>query len=545
MDLKKAVCISSVVIMLLALCPCPVCADEDQLKSADNLFRQRNYSAADDIYREVFINNKKGPVAERALFGMAKSDYRLKRYNMAHMNADRFLLAYPQSVYVNDVFLLLGYIFMYDHKMDQAERYFERVSGPLKPLGDIGRAEVALRSDNVAAAETIIGAVDKKDLEYNPRALYVRAAILSKKGIHKEAVNIISKVLNATLKEEDLRAEKALILFNASLYNETEKLCKSIIADPASKLELQKAQKILARLYEGKGRVDEALALYLEIVPYDPDDNIKMSIAKLYDIKGETGNALRYLSLLKDRVIRSAEMEKHLKKFMAARNPKALAYLSKFSVAISSDSPFIVTAARYMIDNGKKLEGTMLLRRAMTGVERGDAALAMAEVLFNDRKYSESKKLVEPLLLENRYFTQATFIMSDILSREGDPAGAITCLEKATKYSKDSRIDTKIADLYVETGDRNTALKYYKTASDRGGAVAALKAGDLLYLAGNVSQSRAYYKRALSLGLSDQKNLQWAYYQFGKMTGNKEYLKKAAKSGGIVGEAAGIQLKGK
>ncbi|HKN18674.1 MAG TPA: tetratricopeptide repeat protein, partial [Dissulfurispiraceae bacterium] len=497
---------------------------------------------ADEIYREVFINNKKGPVAERALFGMAKSDYKLKRYNMAHMNADRFLLAYPQSVYVNDAFLLLGYILMYDHKMDQAERYFERVSGPLKPVGDIGRAEVALRSDNVAAAETIIGAVDKKDLEYNPRALYVRAAILSKKGIHKEAVNIISKVLNATLKEEDLRAEKALIFFNASMYNDTEKLCKSIIADPASKLELQKAQKILARLYEGKGRVDEALALYLEIVPYDPDDNIKMSIAKLYDIKGETGNALRYLSLVKDRVIRSAEMEKHLKKLMAARNPKAVAYLSKFSVAISSDSPFIVTAARYMIDSGKKLEGTMLLRRALNGVERGDAALAMAEVLFNDRKYSEAKKLVEPLLLENRYFTQATFIMSDILSREGDPAGAITCLEKATKYSKDSMIDSKIADLYIETGDRNTALKYYKTASDRGGAVAALKAGDLLYLTGNVSQSRAYYKRALSLGLPDQKNLQWAYYQYGKMTGNKEYLKKAAKSGGIVGKAAGLLI---
>ncbi len=543
-DLKKVVCILSVVIMLIATCTHPVCADEDQLKSADSSYRARNYSEADEIYRDVFINSKKGPLAERALFGMAKSDYKLKRYNMAHMNLDRFLLVYPQSVNVNEAFLLLGYIFMYDHKMDQAERNFERVVGPLKQLADIGRAEVALRSGNVAAAETIIGAVDKKYLEYNPRALYVRAAILSKKGMHKEAVNMISKVLNAELKEEGLRADKALIYFNASLYNETEKLCKSIIADPASKLELQKARKILARLYEGKGRVDEALALYLEIVPYDPDDSIKMSIAKLYEIKGDTGDALRYLSLLKDRSIRSAEMERLLKKLMAARNPEAVAYLGKFSAAISEDSPFIVTAARYLIENGKKLEGTLMLRRAMKGVEKGDAALSMAGVLFNDRKYSEAKKLVEPLLFENRYFIQATFLMSDILSREGDPAGAITCLEKATKYSKDSRIDSKIADLYLETGDRTTALKYYKTASGRGGAVAALKAGDLLYLSGNVSQSRMYYKRALSLGLSDQKNLQWAYYQYGKMTGNKEYLKKAVKSGGIVGEAAGLQIEG-
>ena len=542
---KKAVYIVSLIIMLFATYTVPVCADDDRLKSADNLYRTRDYSAAEEVYRDVFINNKKGPLSERALFGMGKSDYKLKRNNLAKLNLDRFLLAYPQSVYVNEAFFLLGYILMYDHKMDQAERYFERVGGPLKQLADIGRAEVALRNDNIGSAESIIGAVDKKVLEHNPRALYVRAAILSKKGMQKEAVTIISKVFDAKLKEEDLRVEKALIYFNASRFNETEKLCKSIIADPVTKFEQQKAQKILARLYEGKGRVDDALELYLEVVHYDADDSIKMSIAKLYDIKGDTGDALRYVSLLKDRRIKSAEMEKRLKTVIAAENPEAAVYLGRFSAAISVDSPFIVAAARYLIEKGKKLEGTLMLRRAMNGLERGDASLSMAEMLFNDGKYSEAKKLAEPLLFENRYFLQATFLMSDILSREGDSEGAITCLEKAAKYSTDSRIDSKIADLYIKTGDRTTALKYYKTASDRGAAIAALKAGDLFYISGNVSQSRAYYKRALSLGLSDKKNLQWAYYQYGKMTGSKEYLKKAAQSGGMVGEAAGIQLEGR
>ncbi|HXW68219.1 MAG TPA: tetratricopeptide repeat protein, partial [Dissulfurispiraceae bacterium] len=341
-------------------------------------------------------------------------------------------------------------------------------------------------------------------------------------------------------KEEDLRVDKALIYFHASRFNETEKLCKHIISDPVSKLEQQNARKILAGLYESKGKVDEALELFLEIVRYESDDSIKMSIAKLYDIKGETGNALRFLSLIKDKGIRSAEMEKRLKKLLASGDPQAVAYLSKFSSALSVDSRFIVTAARYLIENGKKLEGTLMLRRALKGTESGDAALSMAEVLFNDGKYREAKKFAEPLLIENRYFLEATFLMSDILRREGDKAGAITCLEKAAKYSKDGRIDSKIADLYAESGDRTRALKYYKTASDRGGAIAALKAGDLLYLSGNVSQSRIYYKRALSLGLSDRKNLQWACYQYGKITGNKEYLKKAVQSGGIIGEAAGL-----
>src|SRR5208283_3896467 len=153
---KKVICILSVVIMLIATCARPVYAGEEQLKSADNLYRERDYIAAEETYRDVFINNKKGPFSEHALFGMARSDYKLKRYNAARLNLDRFLLAYPQSVYVNEAFFLLGYILMYDHKMDQAERYFERVGGPLKELADIGRSEVALKGDNVAAAESII-----------------------------------------------------------------------------------------------------------------------------------------------------------------------------------------------------------------------------------------------------------------------------------------------------------------------------------------------------------------------------------------------------
>ncbi|HKN18842.1 MAG TPA: tetratricopeptide repeat protein [Dissulfurispiraceae bacterium] len=538
--LKKVVCILSVVTMLIATGTRPVCADDGQLKSADDLYRARNYSAAEESYRNVFINHGKGPLSERALLGMAKSEDKLKRFDIARLNLERLLSAYPQSGYMNEAFFLLGYIFMYDHKMDQAEHYFELAGGPFKQLACIGRAEVALRDGNVAAAASLIGNVDKKDLEHNPRAIFVSAAIFSKRGMHKEAVNIISRVSDDTLKEEDLRADKALIYFNASRFDETEKLCKHIISDPVSKLEQQNARKILAGLYESKGRVDEALELFLEIVRYESDDSIKMSIAKLYDLKGETGNALRFLSLLKDRGIRSAEMEKRLKRLMASGNPEAVAYLSKFSSALSSDSRFIVPAARYLIENGKKMEGTLMLRRALKGTESGDAALSLAEVLFNDGKYGEAKKFTEPLLLENRYFLEATFLMSKILRREGDTAGAITCLEKAAKYSKDGRIDSKIADLYAESGDRTRALKYYKTASDRGGAIAALKAGDLLYLYGNVSQSRIYYKRALSLGLSDQKDLQWAFYQYGKMTGNKEYLKKAAQSGGIVGEAAGL-----
>ncbi|MBF0558940.1 MAG: hypothetical protein HQL08_09180, partial [Nitrospirae bacterium] len=135
-------------------------------------------------------------------------------------------------------------------------------------------------------AEAIIGNVDKKEMDRNPRGLYVRAALLSRKGMHREAVAIINKVFDAVLKEEDLRVEKAMIFLNASRSDDAEKLCKSIVANPVSKSEKQRAEKILAGLYERKGKVDEALQLYLDIVPYETEDSVKMSLARLYDKKG-------------------------------------------------------------------------------------------------------------------------------------------------------------------------------------------------------------------------------------------------------------------
>jgi tetratricopeptide (TPR) repeat protein len=342
------------------------------------------------------------------------------------------------------------------------------------------------------------------------------------------------------LKEEDLRAEKASIYLNASRIDDAEKFCKTIVANPVSKTEKQKAEKILAGIYEKKGRVDEALQLYIDIVPFEHDDSVKMSLARLYDKKGDVSNALRYVSLLKDKGLRSAEIEKRLRHLIAAGDAKAVEYLLKFAVSIDKDSPFLITAARYLNAKGKKREGELMLKRAETGVERGEAALSLGQIFFDEGKYSEARKSITPLLLENRYFIKASFMMADIMIKEGDIRGAIACLEKAGKYSKDSRITSRLADLYFETGDRAAAFKYYKAASERGDANASLKAADLLFLSGKASQARTYYHRALSLKLSDEKSLQWAYYQYGKMTGNKGYLKKASNNGGLVGEAAGI-----
>jgi len=532
--------LSLFLILLIVLNTNTVCSAEDLLQSADSAFQAKRYSKAGEIYHEVFINSKKGPLAERALFGMARSDFKLKRYSEASFNLQRFLMAYPQSTYVNEVFFLSGYILLHEHKLDEAARCFEKVGGILKSKADIGRAEVAIRLGDIAGAESVIGTAESEELERNPRAVYVRAAILSRKGLHKGAVAILAKVPDAVLKEEDLRVDKALIFLDASQLEDAEKICKSIIADPVSRTEKLKAERILAGIYERKGSVDKALPLYTDIVLYEPDDSVIMSLTKLYEIKGDTRNALRYASLLKDQGLKSAEIEKQLKQVISAANADAVQYVLRFSASINKDSPFLITAARFLIKEGKKREGLLMLKRAEAGVEKGAAALYLAQVLFNEGKYSEAKKNIAPLLLENRYFIKASLLMAEIMTREGDLQGAIACMEKAYKYSKDIRITDELADLYFESGDRATAFKFFKKASDNGDANSSLMAADLLFLSGKSLQSLKYYHRALSLGLSDKKSRQWAYYQYGKITGNNEYLKKAVNSGGLVGEAAGI-----
>lgn len=528
------------VLVVTLVCTLPVAAQEHKLKSADSYFRARNYFEAHKLYREVFLDAKKGPLSERALIGMVKSVYRLKRYQEARLNAQRFLSMYPKSGSIDEVYLALGYIALYTQKIDEAQRSFEKIGASHADEAFIGTAEVALRRDDTAGAESLIAKVSKKAAETNPRALMVRAMVHSRKGQHREALTLMNKILEPTLKDEDLRPDKAIVLYNASRFAEAERLCKSIMSNPVSNMEKRRATRLLARVYEGYGNVDEALRLNLEILPYEQADDFKMNLVRLYDRKGDRGNALRYLTLLHDKKVKAAEIEKRLSAALAAKNPKEVEYFVRYSGHLDQDSPFIVEAARYLIANGRKPEGFMLLRKAERGLARGDAALYHAELLINDGKYSEAKRLLTPLVLDSRYFVRSSYLLSEVLKREGDYGQAVAVLEKAMQHTKDHRVSAALAELYATTGDRKGALKYYLSASEKGDALAMVKAADLFYLGGDHGKAQQYYKRALASDLSDPKTIQWIYYQYGKLTGDRKLLKKAAASGGIVGEAAKI-----
>ncbi len=518
---------------------------EDKLKSADGYLKTKDFIKAEELFREVFLSVKKGPLSERALFNIGKAGFYLKRYSDARLKIKRFISLYPRSVYLNEAYLLLGYIALNLQKPAAAQQYFEKVGGPLEDRADIGKAEVALRAGNISNAESLIQRLNKRVLEVNPRALYVKAMIYSKKGMHKEAVSTINKVSEPTLKEEDLRFGKALILYNASRFADAEKVCLGITKEPSSNFERTSAKKMLVTIYDAQGKIDDALKLGLEIMPGETDDNFKMKLVRLFEKKGDVTNALRYLNFLQDKSLKSAEIEKRLKGIIESKGAKSMEYVLKFSPYLDQDSLYAVDIARYLITNGRKFEGMALLRRTLRGSAKGEASLYMAELLINEKKYAEAGRFIAPVMLDGRYFSRASYLMAIIFKQEGDYRQAIQSLLKTIKFSRDYRNSALLADLYWEAGDRSSALKYYSAASNAGDGISSVKAGDLYYLSGNRTKSLAFYKRALELGINDPESAQWAYYQYGKLSKDKEYLKKAAGSGGIIGEAAKIIIAGK
>lgn len=518
-------------------------ASENRLKVADEYLKTKNYIKAKEVYREIFLAEPMSISGKKALFGMGKADFYLKNYYEARQNIKRFLSSSPISEYQDEAYIMLGYISLHFQKIKEAEQYFDAVGESLMEKANIGKAEVALKKGDIVRAEYFLSTVNKRIVETDPRVLYLRAMIYSGKGMHREAVNMINKILDSALIEHDIRVEKARIFLNAKRLKEAEKLCRSIIDKPSSNIELINAKKLLLQIYETAGKLDDALRLGLELLPYESNDNFKLKIVSLYEKKNDLNNAIKYLSYLSNKKLKSLEIEKRLKAVIATKDPKALEYVINFSFSLDPDTPFIIDASRYLIANGKQIEGRQLLMKALKGAVRGEASMYMAELLTQEGKYSEAEKILKPLSIDTRYMYRAFYLIADIMERQGKYDEAIEYLLRITKIATDYRIAAKLGDLYYKLNDRQTALKYYIMASNKGDGLSSLKAADFLYVSGDYSKAKIYYKKALDYNMKDSKSIQWAQYQYGKLTKNNDYLKKAIAGDGEIADAARVLLR--
>ena len=533
--------------VLIVLMPCyvsPVFGSERMLMRADAYLMEGNYIRAKQLYKEIFFLSKEDTLAEKALFGLGRSYFYLGNYHLSRHYLNLFIQVSQETEYLNKSYLLLGFIALHLQEFKEARRYFEMVGGHLKNEAKIGKSEAALRFGHLAEASLLMEKVDRRLQETDPRALYIRAMIYSKRELHEEALKTINKVSIPFLIEHRLMTDKAQILLNAGQLEEAERVSIGILNDAFLIIERRDAKEVLMQIYEAEGRVDEALNVGLELLPFVVGDDLKLTIITLYHQKGDIGNIIRFAALLDDREVRSKEIEKGLRKGIEIGYPGITEYIIRFSPFIDPDSPFIVDASRHLIADGRRDEGMRLLEMALRGAAKGDASLLLSELLIGAGKYKEAKELLEPLTRDNRLFRKASYMMGAMLERMGEYISAIEYLKRATKNIKDRRIAARVGDLYWRAGERSIAMRYYAIASGMGCAVSSIKVGDYFYIAGDHKRAEFHYRRALDYDIEDVRSLQWAQYQYGKLTINRDYLLKAIDGGGEIAGAAVIILGG-
>ncbi len=515
-------------------------ADVDIFSRADSALAAKQYLQAKDLYRQVFLNSKDPSDTSRALLGIAKSDYSLKNYYEAGTSLKRFFAVYPNSPFSGEAHLIWGLSFLHVQKYKAAEDQLDRVTGPFLERADIGKAEAALLQGDIGKSDKLLSKLDRNTYENNNRVLYLRALILSRKGLHDLAIQTINRIPQQVLKEENMAVSKAVVFYNARRYEEAKSMLISIISTPSSRVEAIQAKRTLFQIYDVENNLDEALKLALELMNYGSTDDLKMKIIVLFDKKGDPDSAFRYLTYVRDKKIQSEEIEHRLKKLIDEKNPRADEFLLRYFIYISPDSPYALEAAEYMAGKGYKSQARRLLQAAVRGRNGGGASLKLAEMLIAEKKYAEAKKIVIPITTESRYSGQASLVMYQLLEKEGKSTEAAQYRTKALKALEAQRDYAGAGDLYVRAGNNAEALKNYLRASVKGDTAAMVKAADIFYMNSKTAKAKQYYKKALDAGIKDPKNRQWADYQYGKLTGNDEYLNKAKEGGGAVSDAADL-----
>lgn len=522
----------------------PALASEEILTKAAAEIKVRNYLKARDLYRDAFIAAKSGPLADQALLGIARSDYLLKNYSEAALNLKRYV-ANQNAADRDEALTMLGYAYLLQHKLTDADRTFSSVGGEYASKALVGRAAIALQNQQPAAAESLFARVDKRFAETDNRAIAVQAMLLARKGLGEQAVAAIDRIPAPALRDEDLRVERAEVYLVAGKAKEAETMLRSFIQNPSGRLEQVRARRVLLRAVEVQGKQDEVLSIALELLSYDPNDDVRRKVIAIYDRKGDLENCLKQASQLKDRGIRSLEIEKRLKKVIEDDTAQSVDLVQRFAYHLHQDSPVLAQAAAYLAKKGKKAEGRVLLQRAVKGSASSDASLALAEIYIQEGRYDEAQKLLQPLMGGKASGQSALLLLGDIAERKGDTKAAIDLLQKAVKQGKQgklARVEMRLGDLYWQSGDKTAALKYFSAAADAGEIDAMIKLADAHYLGGQARLAEKFYKKALDKKPADPKQMQWIQYQYGKISQKREYIEKAAAGGGEIGEAARMYL---
>ncbi|RMG59358.1 MAG: hypothetical protein D6713_05640 [Deltaproteobacteria bacterium] len=508
---------------------------------ADSYFKTREYEKAREIYRDIYLTSPDEKEREKAFVMAIQCEFRLRRFNEAYINLKRYFKNYPHPEYGNLARLLLSECLFQKRLYDDALRELKGVEPPLLSEARGLEAMIYLRQGRVTEAEALL----TLSRDVAPSGLYAdvaRAYVLALRGSTADSLKIVRSLSDTLLKERGLLVEKGKILWKAGRVREAEDFLKLLVEGTESELERVEAKRVLFDLYRSEGRYEEASSLAEEIISYIVDDGFKLAAADVMKRVGNLEKSLSYVARVRDQSLRSKEMKTRLQEILEEEKEKAPELVSRFAYYLDEKDPVLVDMARKLASWGKRKEAKFLLRRAFEGKRAGEAKLLLAKIYMDEGDYDRALKLLRIMLFNLTYAVDAMKMIGRVHEKQGNFATALKYFERAARFREEGDVHDRMGDVLLKLGEEERALEEYEKAASRGISRAALKAADLLFARGKTDSAVSYYEKALEGKLERKEDRQWAYYQAGKLTGRRDYLKKALSMGGTTGEVARLLL---
>lgn len=502
---------------------------EEILKRGEDFLKIEDYISAKEFFKGYTEDPK---LADKALLGLAKAEYFLGNYYEAIIPLKRLLRDFKNSSAINEANLYMGLSYLKIGRFKEAAEYFRKVTPPFDKQAMIGYGWIALHNGDLKSVETVLQKLDRKDFN-EPDTALLRIKYLAMTGKAEEALKEFNK--NLKLKKSIYDLDRAEVLIKANKFSEAEITLKRFIDRSKKMSDTVRAKKMLFEIYLAQNKINEALKIGKEIYFYIPTDDIRLKLYSIYINNKNFDEALKMIFALRDKELKNKKFEEFIKTVMQENPEKAAFYIVKIYPFLPSDSLLLLQSAQFLISQEKYSEAKIILKKIQTGPRKAEAVIPYSKILINEGKYNEAKKLLEPLKDRN---DMAKALYAQILDKQGDKLTALSYLRKISRSIKDPDILTLMGDLEYSYGDRKKALQYWLEASKFGNSLATLKAADYFYLSKKTKEAVQYYKKAIDMGIKDNESMMWAYYQYGKLAQDKQYLEKVANSQGQLAEAA-------
>ncbi len=371
---------------------------------------------------------------------------------------NQILTEYPQNAKIR---LLRGKIKMKAGEYDQAREDFQAVRSQetTSPLGDYYYALTLMAEEDFQTAEIEI----EQALAKNANSWKIRqtmAEVYFKNAKYERALDEINFVLD--MQSRRLREK------NAKARNLSTGMRELITQANL------RAFALRAAIYIKLKRFEEAALDYETIIHARPDSpRLQFHLAKLYEIRGETDQALKH--------------------FMAIKSsyPQPLQPLQEI-IKIYNDRKAYQKALVLCDEALQKHPGNL---------EMGQLK---ALLLVKQKKYDASLKLLKTLIRQHPQSDRPLIAMAAIHIIQKDETAALDMFQKAIKINpKNKTTYMRLASLHKQRGETDQAIAAYEALLDAVGSYPPAE-NDLAYL---YAQSNRNLDRALKLALNARKKM--------------------------------------